>query len=163
MTFSLLPLIFVALTADRPDLTGRVLTTEGAPVAGAHVTIDSARVRKGTSPLCPSCYLDCRKSAETDEKGAFRIASVDPELLFNVLVTNVPGPPRPLYAMGARLQDLFPVVPLAQGQAVGIGVTSYNGSVCYGLNADRDTMPDVNVLAEAMNSALAELLGDQPL
>ncbi|ODT99722.1 MAG: diacylglycerol O-acyltransferase [Pseudonocardia sp. SCN 72-86] len=78
--------------------------------------------------------------------------------LFNVLVTNVPGPPRPLYAMGARLQDLFPVVPLAQGQAVGIGVTSYNGSVCYGLNADRDTMPDVDVLAEAMNSALAELL-----
>jgi WS/DGAT/MGAT family acyltransferase len=78
--------------------------------------------------------------------------------LFNVLVTNVPGPPRPLYAMGARLQDLFPVVPLAKGQAVGIGVTSYGGSVCYGLNADRDTMPDVDVLAEAMNSALAELL-----
>ena len=78
--------------------------------------------------------------------------------LFNVLVTHVPGPPRPLYAMGARLEDLYPVVPLAMGQAVGIGVTSYDGKVCYGLNADRDAMPDVDVLADAMNTSLAELL-----
>ena len=48
--------------------------------------IDSAAVRQGTSPLCPSCYADCRKTAETDKDGQFRIASVDPELLFNVLV-----------------------------------------------------------------------------
>jgi WS/DGAT/MGAT family acyltransferase len=78
--------------------------------------------------------------------------------LFNVLVTHVPGPPRPLYAMGARLEDLYPVVPLAMGQAVGIGVTSYAGRVCYGINADRDAMPDVDVLADALNSSLAELL-----
>lgn len=78
--------------------------------------------------------------------------------LFNVLVTHVPGPPRPLYAMGARLEDLYPVVPLAMNQAVGIGVTSFDGKVCYGLNADRDAMPDVDVLADAMNRSLAELL-----
>ncbi|MFC5994868.1 wax ester/triacylglycerol synthase family O-acyltransferase [Pseudonocardia hispaniensis] len=78
--------------------------------------------------------------------------------LFNVLVTHVPGPPRPLYAMGARMEDLYPVVPLAKGQAVAIGITSYDGRVCYGLNADRDAMPDVDVLADAMNLALEELL-----
>ncbi|GEL19900.1 WS/DGAT/MGAT family O-acyltransferase [Pseudonocardia asaccharolytica] len=78
--------------------------------------------------------------------------------LFNVLVTHVPGPPRPLYAMGARMEDLYPVVPLAKGQAVAIGITSYDGRICYGLNADRDAMPDVDVLAGAMNSSLAELL-----
>ncbi|MFD1235180.1 wax ester/triacylglycerol synthase family O-acyltransferase [Pseudonocardia benzenivorans] len=87
-----------------------------------------------------------------------RLTSKLSSRLFNVLVTHVPGPPRPLYAMGARLEDLYPVVPLAQGQAVGIGVTSYHGSVCYGLTADRDAMPDVDVLAEAMNTSLAELL-----
>lgn len=97
MSLSLLPLILVALTADRPDLVGRVATAEGAPIAGAHVSIDTARVRKGTSPLCPSCYLDCRKSAETDAKGEFRIESVDPELLFNVLV--VADGYRPAFAM----------------------------------------------------------------
>jgi diacylglycerol O-acyltransferase / wax synthase len=73
------------------------------------------------------------------------------------LVTNVPGPPRPLYAMGARMLDMYPIVPLAQGQAVAIGITSYDGGMHYGLNADRDAMPDVDVLTEAMTTALAEL------
>ena len=74
-----------------------------------------------------------------------------------MLVSNVPGPPRPLYAMGARMLDMYPVVPLAGGQAVSIGITSYDGGMHYGLNADRDALPDVDVLAEAMLEALAEL------
>jgi hypothetical protein len=49
------------------------------------------------------------------------------------------------------------VVPLAHGQTVAIGVTSYDGTVCYGLNADRDAMPDVGVLAAALDESLAEL------
>lgn len=97
MTSVVLPLLFLVLTADRPDLVGYVTTTEGAPVVGAHVSIDSAGVRKETSPLCPSCYLDCRKSTETDASGEFRIAAVDPELLFNVLV--VADGFRPTFAM----------------------------------------------------------------
>src|SRR5271166_1468778 len=79
-------LLLAAGFTDRPDLVGRVVTAGDRPLAGAHVLIDSAAVRHGTSPLCPSCYADCRKSAETDQDGRFRIASVDPELLFNVLV-----------------------------------------------------------------------------
>jgi hypothetical protein len=78
-------LLFAGLT-DKPDLAGRVVTSAAKPVSGAHVLIDSAAVRQGTSPLCPSCYTDCRKSAVTDQDGRFRIAAVDPELLFNVLV-----------------------------------------------------------------------------
>jgi diacylglycerol O-acyltransferase / wax synthase len=53
--------------------------------------------------------------------------------------------------------DMYPVVPLAGGQAVAIGVTSYDGGVHYGLTADRDAMPDVDVLAAAMGDSLAEL------
>jgi diacylglycerol O-acyltransferase len=75
-----------------------------------------------------------------------------------VLVTNVPGPPRPLYAMGGRMLDMFPVVPLAGGQAVAVGITSYDGGVHYGLTADRDALPDVQVLAKAMGESLAELV-----
>ena len=86
MNALLVTLLFGASLADKPDLAGRVLSSAGEPVAGAHVMIDSAAVRQGTSPLCPSCYADCRKSAETDLDGRFRIPSVDPELLFNVLV-----------------------------------------------------------------------------
>jgi diacylglycerol O-acyltransferase len=87
-----------------------------------------------------------------------RLASQFSSRLYNVLVTNVPGPPRPLYAMGARMLDMFPVVPLAGGQAVAIGITSYDGGVHYGLTADRDALPDVDVLAAAMQESLAELL-----
>ncbi|WP_308280108.1 WS/DGAT/MGAT family O-acyltransferase [Pseudonocardia oceani] len=77
--------------------------------------------------------------------------------VFNVIVTNVPGPQFPLYAMGARMRDMYPVVPLAKGQTVSIGITSYDGGVFYGLNADRDAMPDVDVLAASMGEALQEL------
>jgi diacylglycerol O-acyltransferase / wax synthase len=87
-----------------------------------------------------------------------RLASQFSSRLYNVLVTNVPGPPCPLYALGARMLDMFPVVPLAGGQAVAIGITSYDGGVHYGLTADRDALPDVDVLAAAMSDALAELV-----
>jgi diacylglycerol O-acyltransferase / wax synthase len=78
--------------------------------------------------------------------------------LFNLVVTNVPGPQSPLYAAGARLLEIYPVVPLAEGQAVSIGLTSYDGGVYYGLNADRDAMPDVDVLAALIEESLAELV-----
>ena len=86
MNALLITLSLIAGLADNPDLAGRVVTAGLKPVAGAHILIDSAAVRQGTSPLCPSCYADCRKSAVSDQDGRFRIATVDPELLFNVLV-----------------------------------------------------------------------------
>jgi WS/DGAT/MGAT family acyltransferase len=89
---------------------------------------------------------------------AVRLTSQYSSQLYNVLITNVPGPPRPLYALGARMLDMFPVVPLAGGQAVAIGVTSYDGHMHYGLTADRDAMPDVAVLADALRESLAELV-----
>jgi hypothetical protein len=89
---------------------------------------------------------------------AARLASDWSRRAFNLVVTNVPGPQFPLYAAGARMESLFPVVPLAKGQAVSIGITSYNGGVYYGLNADRDAMPDVDVLAQLLEESLEELL-----
>ncbi|HEV2891681.1 MAG TPA: wax ester/triacylglycerol synthase family O-acyltransferase [Frankiaceae bacterium] len=87
-----------------------------------------------------------------------RVAAGLSRRLFNVVVTNVPGPQIPLYAAGAEMLEVFPVVPLARGQAVSIGLTSYNGGVYYGLNADRDAMPDVDVLAQCIEESLAELV-----
>jgi WS/DGAT/MGAT family acyltransferase len=78
--------------------------------------------------------------------------------LFNVMVTNVPGPQQPLYAAGAQMLECYPVVPLLQDQALTIGLTSYNGGVFYGLNVDRDAMPDVDVLAQCIEESLAELV-----
>jgi hypothetical protein len=71
----------------RPELTGTVLTTKGDPVK-ATVFVDSAGPEVGTSPLCPSCYADCRKRGKTDSSGHFKIAALDPELRFRILVVG---------------------------------------------------------------------------
>ncbi len=88
-----------------------------------------------------------------------RVASSFTRRLFNVVVTNVPGPQFPLYAAGAKMLEMYPVVPLAKGQALSIGLTSYDGGVYYGLNADRDAMTDIDVLAGCIEESLAELVG----
>jgi WS/DGAT/MGAT family acyltransferase len=76
---------------------------------------------------------------------------------FNLVVTNVPGPRRPLYLLGARLLEAYPVVPLFEDQALGIALLSYDGSLHWGLNADRDALPDLHDLADCLASEFAEL------
>lgn len=63
---------------------------------------------------------------------------------YNLVVTNVPGPPIPVYFMGAPLQSIFPVVPLFTNQALGIALFSYAGKLCWGFNADWDSLPDLH-------------------
>ena len=87
-----------------------------------------------------------------------RAASGLTRRMFQLVVTNVPGPQWPLYASGARMIETFPIVPLGPGQAVSIAVSSYDGGVFYGINGDRDAMSDVGVLAELIEDALAELV-----
>lgn len=87
-----------------------------------------------------------------------RVASGLSRRMSNFTVTNVPGPQSPLYAAGARLVASYPVVPLTRGQALAVGVTSYAGGVHFGLNGDRDAMPDLGVLAQCLKDALAELV-----
>ena len=79
-----------------------------------------------------------------------------------MVVSDVPGPQLPLYVAGARMLTLHPVVPLAPGQAVSIGLICYDGGVFYGLNADRDSMPDLNRLAALIEESLQELVGTVP-
>jgi len=78
--------------------------------------------------------------------------------LFNVIITNVPGPQQPLYAGDALMLSTYPVMPLARWQAVSIGLTSYDGGVYFGLNGDRATMPDLDVLGQCLVDSLAELV-----
>jgi diacylglycerol O-acyltransferase / wax synthase len=78
--------------------------------------------------------------------------------LFNLVVTNVPGPQVPIYLLGRELQDLFPVGFLPPNQALFVAIMSYNGQVNFGLLADYDALPDVTVVAEGIERSLAELL-----
>ena len=88
-----------------------------------------------------------------------RVANGFAQRIYNLVVTNVPGPQFPLYAGGARLLEIFPVVPLAKNQGLSIGVNSYDGGVYFGLNADREAVADVDMLAGLLTESLEELVG----
>jgi diacylglycerol O-acyltransferase / wax synthase len=77
--------------------------------------------------------------------------------LFNITITNVPTSPRRLYAFGAPMVDVVPIVPLAAEHALGIAVVSYAGGVTFGLCADRATVPDLELLRDGMVTSLLEL------
>ena len=83
-----------------------------------------------------------------------RVAAAEMRRDFQISITNVPGPQSPLYAAGARMLRTFPIPPLLPGQTLAIGVTSYDGQVFYGITADRDLVPDADVLGQCVTEAL---------
>jgi WS/DGAT/MGAT family acyltransferase len=78
--------------------------------------------------------------------------------LFNLLVTNVPGPQFPLYALGRELLDLFPVAFLPRNHGLAVAIMSYNGGMDFGLLGDYDAMPDLDELGAMFEEARDELL-----
>ena len=78
--------------------------------------------------------------------------------LFNLLVTNVPGPQFPLYALGRELHDLFPVAFLPRDHALAVAIMSYNGGMDFGLLGDYDAMPDLDALGDMLLEARDELV-----
>jgi diacylglycerol O-acyltransferase / wax synthase len=81
---------------------------------------------------------------------------------FNLVVTNIPGPQFPLYLLGREMQALYPMVPLAQKQAVCVGIMSYNGQLHFGLIGDYDAMSDLDSLALDLEAAVDELSAAVP-
>lgn len=79
--------------------------------------------------------------------------------LFNLTITNVPGPQQPLYVIGSRVEEIWPLVPLAAEHAIGLAVLSYDGSVFFCLNADRDSVPDLEVLRHGIEAEVELLNG----
>ena len=102
----------------------------------------------GVAGFAPTTFhaLGARVAAEQTRRG------------FHLVVTNVPGPQFPLYAAGAQMLESYPVPPLLPGHALAIGVTSYDGHVYYGLNGDRDALPDLDVLGQCLVESLEELV-----
>jgi diacylglycerol O-acyltransferase / wax synthase len=77
--------------------------------------------------------------------------------LFNLIVTNVPGPQMPLYVLGKELEEVYPVAFLPQNHSLAVAIMSYNGKVGFGLLADYDCMEDIEVVSNGLNESLAEL------
>jgi WS/DGAT/MGAT family acyltransferase len=78
--------------------------------------------------------------------------------LFNLIVTNVPGPQLPLYVRGREMRDVFPVAFLPKNHGLAIAIMSYNGQMNFGLLGDYDALPDLDVIAEGIEASLSELV-----
>ncbi|MGI8558581.1 MAG: WS/DGAT/MGAT family O-acyltransferase [Solirubrobacteraceae bacterium] len=78
--------------------------------------------------------------------------------LFNLIVTNVPGPQFPLYVLGRELEDVYPVAFLPKQHALAIAIMSYNGKINFGLLGDYDAMPEIDEIAQGIADGVAELL-----
>jgi diacylglycerol O-acyltransferase len=78
--------------------------------------------------------------------------------LFNLLVTNVPGPQFPLYVLGREMLAAYPVAFLPENHALAIAIMSYNGQMNLGLLGDYDTLPDIDLIGESIAGELATLV-----
>ncbi|OBF20104.1 WS/DGAT/MGAT family O-acyltransferase [Mycobacterium kubicae] len=119
--------------------------TESHPTAGSRVDARTIVTLSGFAP--PTLHAM-----------GIRVATTYSARLFNLLITNAPGAQSQMYIAGTKLLETYAVPPLLQNQALAISVTSYNGMLYYGINADRDAMSDVDMLPALLNQALEELL-----
>lgn len=133
---------------------------EGSPVVRLHQVSYALKAHKDTGMAVAADRLAevAGFAPTTFHALGARVAAAQARRGFDLVVTNVPGPQFPLYAAGAQMLESYPVQPLLPGHALAIGVTSYDGGVYFGLNADRDALPDVDVLAQCLTESLAELV-----
>lgn len=123
----------------------------------AHATDDNSRHRRGVR--AGTLVHMAGFAPASLHAMSVRAASTFAEHTFNLVITNAPGPQQPMYIGGARMLEMYPVSPLLRNQASSVGITSYDGRVFYGLNADRDAMADIGVLSAAVHESMEEMLG----
>ena len=145
------------------QVTGHLVTLpvgESSPVVRLHQVSYAFKAHKETGLAVGADRLaDVAGFAPTTFHAlGSRVAAAENRRGFDLVVTNVPGPQFPLYAAGAQMVESYPVQPLLPGHALAIGITSYDGCVYFGVTADRDAVPDVEVLAQCLEEALGELV-----
>jgi WS/DGAT/MGAT family acyltransferase len=139
--------LFIGLPCAEPDPLKRL----------ARVRADVGARRRAADPEHADAALQAVELAPRPLQRLVSQAAANPRM-FNLVVSNIPGPPIPLWLRGCRLEDAYPVVPLAESHALSIGMTSVCGKACFGFYADRETLPDADLLAEHVSAALDELI-----
>jgi diacylglycerol O-acyltransferase len=130
---------------------------ESDPLRRYQLVLGEAERRKhGTQTLGSKTLIDITNLAPPALHAVLAQSLFDVRL-FNLTITNVPASPKSLYAFGARLREVLPLVPLFARHAVGIAAVSYAGEMVFGINADRATVPDLDVLADGIRESFAEL------
>lgn len=129
----------------------------GDPVARLQATAATMRRLKGHREDQVSDVLLRLADALPVGLSAAIARTVDHQRFVNVVVTNVPGPPVPLYLLGARMLEAFPIVPLGGNLSEEVAILSYEDAVTIGITIDPDACPDVDVFVDGLERSLREL------
>lgn len=122
------------------------------------ISFDMAQLKESSRMLGADAIMAAAEFAPpTLHSMAARLGNNLGQKVYGLMITNVPGPQHPLYLSGSQMVSSYPVVPLTKNQAVSIGLTSYDGGVYFGLNADRDSMSDIDTLSQCIRDSADEL------
>jgi hypothetical protein len=139
--------VFVELPCDEPDPVRRLAQVKSA--------MDERK--EAGEPEAAQMVLDAIAYAPRTVQRVVSRAAASARA-FNLVVSNIPGPPVPLYMLGCKLEEVYPVVPLADEHAVSIGLTTVDDQAFFGVYADRESLPDADDLASAIAESVDELL-----
>jgi diacylglycerol O-acyltransferase len=139
--------MFIPLPCDEPDPVRRLRQISA---------MTRERKRSGEPQAAETVFNAVAHAPHTLQRAMARL--IASPRTFNLVVSNIPGPNVPLYMHGCRLAEAYPVVPLADRHALSIGVTTVLGRACFGLYADRRSLPDSDLLARELDREVAELL-----
>jgi WS/DGAT/MGAT family acyltransferase len=139
--------VFADLPCDEPD-----------PLVRLHRVHDTMNQRKHDGePEGADLALKAAAHTPTPMQHTLSRLIASPRT-FNLVVSNIPGPTEPLYMLGCQLEATYPVVPLADRHALSIGMTTVRDQACFGVYADRATLPDADGLARDIDNSITELL-----
>jgi diacylglycerol O-acyltransferase / wax synthase len=138
--------VFIELPCDEPDPVRRL----------ADVKVAMGERKDAREPEGAQALLDALEYAPRTIQHVASHAAASARA-FNLVVSNIPGPTVPLYMLGCKLEEVYPIVPLADRHAVSIGLTTVNGDAFFGVYADSEALPDADELAGAIGEAVDEL------
>ncbi|HEU5062506.1 MAG TPA: wax ester/triacylglycerol synthase family O-acyltransferase [Solirubrobacterales bacterium] len=134
-----------------------LLVAEPDPVLRFHkISAEAQKLKTGNAAAGADAIVRLAGLAPPLVQSVVARLSFTPRL-FNITITNVPASPVTLYALGAPLRRVVPLVPIFSGHAVGVAVVSYDGTMSFGLNADRDSVPDLEAMRAGIEETLAAL------
>jgi diacylglycerol O-acyltransferase len=138
--------IFMELPCEEP----------GAEERLRQISRATTRAKTSGEPAGATTVLDLAAAAPSVLQRALSRLVASPRT-FNVVVSNIPGPQLPMWMLGCRLREAYPIVPLADRHALSIGFTSVDDGAFFGIYADRDAGPDAELLARDIGDELDEL------
>ena len=139
--------VFAELPCNEPDPVGRLY----------QVHADMIRAKRDGEPEGTDLVLKAAARTPVTVQQALSRLIASPRA-FNLVVSNIPGPTVPMYMLGCPLQAAYPVVPLADHHVVSVGLLTVHDQACFGVYADRQALPDADMLARDIDGAITELL-----